>query len=225
MKFFLILSLLFTIPINANPGTCFHAIKRVEEEEGMPKLLMQAISVVESGREMENSKTVLAWPWTLNVEGKGEYYPTKEQAVRRVKALLRAGVKSIDVGCMQINLAYHPEAFKNIEAALDPYHNALYAAKFLKKLMDERKSWSMAIGHYHSRFQPHYISYRKRVYDQWSQEKLKNAGIMVQKEGVSVSKKFIPYGWLFNMRPQTPKQIHVPLIKSKKHFLFMKNTG
>jgi hypothetical protein len=224
----IIVSFLITISscyANAPLNLCSNAIRKVEAEEDIPKLLMQAISVVESGRAREKDKaTIAAHPWTLNVNGKGEYYSTKVAAVERVKSLIKQGVKSIDVGCMQVNLGYHPDAFKNIEMALDPYHNAVYAAKFLKKLMDEQKSWSMAIGHYHSRFQPHYISYRNRVYDQWNQEKLKDAGILVNKEGVSLSKKF-PYRWLLNMRPQSPKTFAVPSIKSKTgyHFLFARN--
>lgn len=63
--------------------------------------------------------------------GKGRYFATKEEAVRAVKKLQAQGVKSIDVGCMQINLAYHGDAFDSIEDALDPETNVTYGAKFL----------------------------------------------------------------------------------------------
>lgn len=223
MNFIVLIILMFFQSVSCAPHLCIDALKKVEKEEDIPRLLMQAISVVESGRPTDEN--VLApWPWTLNVNGKGEFHATKIAAITRVKTLMSQGVKNIDVGCMQVNLGYHPDAFKTIEMALDPYHNALYAAKFLKKLMDEKKSWSMAIGHYHSRIQPHYISYRKKVYDQWNQEKLKDAGIIVEKQGVSLSKKF-PYRWLLNMKPQLPKSFAVPSIKSKvsHHFLFARN--
>lgn len=221
---FFIFFLNFTIFSNlyAFQNACSNAIKKIELEERIPRLLMQAISVVESGRSVSNSEHICAWPWTLNVEGKGEYYPTKQEAVDRVKLLLRQGIKSIDVGCMQINLAYHPDAFKNIETALDPYENARYAAKFLKQLMEEKKSWSIAIGHYHSRLQPQYTSYRKRVYDQWNMERLKDSGIHIDKKRRNITQT-TRYNWLFNMRPPVKRQVYPPTIAPKRTFFFMKN--
>ena len=61
------------------------------------------------------------------------------------------GVKSIDVGCMQINLAYHPDAFENLEEAFNPYKNVEYGAKFLKKLYKQKgNNWNRAATAYHS---------------------------------------------------------------------------
>ncbi len=37
------------------------------------------------------------------------------------------GVQSIDVGCFQINMYYHPGAFATLEQAFDPRANAAYA--------------------------------------------------------------------------------------------------
>jgi hypothetical protein len=34
------------------------------------------------------------------------------------------GVRSIDIGCMQINLVHHPDAFGSLEAGFDPITNA-----------------------------------------------------------------------------------------------------
>ena len=51
-----------------------------------------------------------------------------------VRAMQANGVRSIDVGCGQINLMYHPDAFPNLELAFDPQANAAYAARFLKAL-------------------------------------------------------------------------------------------
>jgi len=53
----------------------------------------------------------LAWPWTINAQGKGQFFKTKAEAVKAIKNLQAQGVKSIDVGCMQINLSYHGKAF------------------------------------------------------------------------------------------------------------------
>ena len=57
--------------------------------------------------------------------------------MRAVRKLQRRGVRNIDVGCMQVNLRYHPKAFKSLGQAFDPRANAAYAAGFLRKLRDK----------------------------------------------------------------------------------------
>ena len=74
------------------------------------------------------------WPWTVNAEGQGAFYDTKAEAVAAVRAMQARGVRSIDVGCGQINLMHHPDAFASLEQAFDPQANAAYAARFLKEL-------------------------------------------------------------------------------------------
>jgi soluble lytic murein transglycosylase-like protein len=91
-----------------------------------------------------------AWPWTVNVEGKGFYFNSKKEAVFFVRKQLQEGKTSIDVGCMQINLKHHPEAFVKLEQAFNPRHNIGYAASFLVKKFAELGSWGKAIAHYHS---------------------------------------------------------------------------
>ena len=62
----------------------------------------------------------VVWPWTINVEGKGFHFKTKRDAIRFVKDQMTAGKESIDVGCMQINLKYHPDAFTSLDQAFSP---------------------------------------------------------------------------------------------------------
>ena len=95
---------------------CMQATAKIEQQYQIKKHLLTTISSVETGRYNEAKKQTLAWPWTINAQGKGRYFATKEEAVRAVKKLQAQGVKSIDVGCMQINLAYHGDAFDSIEA-------------------------------------------------------------------------------------------------------------
>ena len=82
--------------------------------------------------------------------GPGLLLRTKAQAVAAVRALQARGVRSIDVGCMQINLMHHPNAFQSLEDAFDPQKNATYAARFLNQLFDQTRDWSKAAGMYHS---------------------------------------------------------------------------
>lgn len=128
---------------------CRVAIAAAERGSGMPERLMRSIGIVESGRRDETG-TMSAWPWTINAEGVGSYFPTKAEAIAAVNALRARGVRSIDVGCMQVNLVHHAEAFSSLEEAFDPGANARYAARFLQRLFAQTGSWPGAAAGYHS---------------------------------------------------------------------------
>ncbi|HWA43047.1 MAG TPA: lytic transglycosylase domain-containing protein [Hypericibacter adhaerens] len=149
---------------------CSTQISRVEEQEQIPSLLLHAISKIESGRTSPEGTARIAWPWTVMAEGRGRYLPTKAAAIAEVKKLRKAGVKSIDVGCMQVNLMYHPDAFDSLDDAFDPAQNVAYAAQFLKALKDELHSWIKAVGSYHSRTPAYFSVYRSKVFAAWRQE-------------------------------------------------------
>lgn len=130
---------------------CTQHFAREERTQGIPKHLMFAISTTESGRWNDHVGMVLPWPWTINAEGKGHYYETKHDAVTAVRRLMSQGVKSIDVGCMQISLKHHPKAFASISEAFDPAKNVAYAAQFLKANFNDTASWTKAVAAYHSK--------------------------------------------------------------------------
>src|ERR1700759_3968520 len=96
---------------------CTKQLPRYEREFGIPTHLLSAIASTESGRYHEGLKIKLPWPWTINAEGKGYMFDSKEQAIAAVKKLHARGVQSIDVGCMQVNLYHHPNAFTLLEQA------------------------------------------------------------------------------------------------------------
>lgn len=124
----------------ARAGVCEQAIDAASRRHGVDRNLMLAIGRVESGLT----------PWVLNAEGAGERFASKSEAVARVADLQAQGVSSIDVGCMQVNLRWHPEAFSGLEQAFDPYYNADYAARYLRRLRVELGSWTRAAVRYHS---------------------------------------------------------------------------
>ncbi|TNE39120.1 MAG: lytic transglycosylase domain-containing protein [Alphaproteobacteria bacterium] len=157
-----------------NGELCHKAVSSAEQKYRLPKRLLTAISLTESGHWQKESREMIAWPWTVYAEGRGRYLPSKEAAIREVKKLKAKGVRNIDVGCMQVNLYYHPEAFDDLDAALDPETNSLYAAELLKKLRDESRSWNIAVAHYHSRNQEFNIPYRQKVMKIWQQERRKD---------------------------------------------------
>jgi hypothetical protein len=142
---------------------CRAAIAQAERGAGIPAGLLQAIGRVESGRRNPETGVAGPWPWTLNAEGRGQFFPTREAAIAAVRELQGRGVRIIDVGCMQVNLHHHPRAFANLEEAFDPVTNARYAARFLTELQATRSDWMVSAGHYHSQTPELAQAYRARV--------------------------------------------------------------
>ena len=128
---------------------CDAAAARASAETGVPLPVLQAIALTESGRTHRGR--FRAWPWTLNAEGRGEWFPDRRSAEARLDELRAEGIRSIDIGCFQVNLRWHGGAFPSPEAMFTPEANALYAARFLAGLEAELGGWEAAAGAYHSR--------------------------------------------------------------------------
>lgn len=128
---------------------------------------MDAIAVVESGRPDRDTGVKAPWPWTINADGQGRFFETKAEAIAAVRALQAQGVRSIDVGCMQVNLLYHPTAFLDLDDAFDPVANADYAARFLLSLHWRTGGWLPATMAYHSSSPELGRPYLARVMAEW----------------------------------------------------------
>lgn len=150
------------------PGDlCIAAIDAAERQHRLPSQLLRSIAVVESGRADPTNGRILPWPWTINVAGTGHVFASRDEAVAAVKEFQARGVKSIDVGCAQVNLMYHPAAFASIETAFDPQANAQYAARFLKTLYAGTSNWPLAAAAYHSQTAERGHSYARKVMAIW----------------------------------------------------------
>ena len=157
-----------TIPGLPTQALCAAETAKAERAYGIPSQLLDAISLVESGRYDAQSKAVLAWPWTVMAEGEGRYFPTKAEAVAEVKRLKARGVRNIDVGCMQVNLMYHGEAFPTLDEAFEPSTNVGYAARFLRGLYGSTNHWPTAASYYHSQTPHLAANYRAKLMKVWS---------------------------------------------------------
>ena len=151
-------------------GLCRAAIASAEREYGLPAGLLAAIGRVESGRRNPETGETGPYAWTINAEGAGKFFLNKAEAVAEVRQLRAGGMRIIDVGCMQINLHHHPDAFASIEEAFDPLANARYAARFLTELKNAAGDWMVAAGHYHSRTPARAELYRAQVALRWPEE-------------------------------------------------------
>src|ERR1019366_3348454 len=79
-----------------------------------------------------------------NVEGAGHFYTSRQEAVAAVQGFQGSGAQSIDVGCMQVNLMHHPNAFASLG------------------------DWGTAIAAYHSRTPGVGEPYRDQVVATWN---------------------------------------------------------
>lgn len=139
-----------------------------ERGRGIPNHLLAAISSTESGRWHEGLGMALPWPWTINVEGKGYYFASKAEAIAKTQSFLRNGARSIDVGCMQVNLKHHPNAFRTLDEAFDPATNVGYAAQFLRTNYNDLGDWIKATAAYHSRTPRYGNQYLARIEKNWN---------------------------------------------------------
>jgi soluble lytic murein transglycosylase-like protein len=168
-------SLLCLALLAAGPGraaadvgeTCREQAAIAEQAAGIPGGLLLAIGKRESGRFDAGAGGVLPWPWSVNREGEGHFFASRQEAAAYVAAAQREGSSSIDVGCFQINLKYHPMAFASLDQAFDPAANAAYAARFLRTLHDREGSWETAVAFYHSASPVLGVPYRDAVLATW----------------------------------------------------------
>jgi hypothetical protein len=142
---------------------CGTAVQAAEARYTLPTGLLYAISEVESGRPVPGGGGRRPWPWTVQAENQSHYFTTKAAAIQWVLQAQGRGVASIDVGCMQVNLMYHPSAFATLDDAFDPTHNADYAARFLTSLHAQTGDWHEAAGRYHSETLALAVPYRRQV--------------------------------------------------------------
>lgn len=140
---------------HAQPGSggCEAALAARDGEPGLPPGLLRAIARVESGGH----------PFAFNVGGASFFAGSQAEAVTRVSEHLARGNRSIDVGCMQINLLHHPGAFASLHDAFDPVRNVAYAVRLLRELHARHGDWPSAVSRYHSAEPARREGYWRRV--------------------------------------------------------------
>ena len=149
-----ILALLLTLAA-VSPATagCVSSLVQAAARHGVPPDLMLALGHAESGWKA----------FAINSAGDSHFPETAAAAVALVESEQARGIVSIDVGCGQINLRWHADAFGNLEEAFDPERNAEYAAGFLAELKAAHGDWQTAVAHYHSSDPDAQRAYLERV--------------------------------------------------------------
>lgn len=157
--------LLLTVPeklhaMTDHSKTCDQVAAEASRRTGVPISVLRAITRTETGQKKNGA--FRPWPWTVNMEGKGVWFDTEDEARAYVYKEYKRGARSFDVGCFQINFKWHGKAFTSIDEMFDPLTNALYAARFLGELYAEHGNWGGAAGAYHSRTPEYAARYKAR---------------------------------------------------------------
>jgi hypothetical protein len=190
---------------------CGEETARQERLQAIPEHLLHAISLVESGRWDSGVRENLAWPWTVNAEGEGRFLPSKQAAIAEVVKLRARGVRNIDVGCMQINLLAHPDAFTSLDEAFDPRANVAYAGRFLVDLHGQDGNWPQAGAHYHSQTPELAAPYRTHLLAVWDAIRRHGAGSPLQLASLDPAQpQQLPFGLSWSPEEQDAKPTTSP---------------
>ena len=150
--------------VDVDPASaCDRAIQQAEARYQLPAGMLHAIGLVESGRTDARTGLTRPWPWAVQADGQNQFFNTRAEAVAWVRDAQSRGVSMIDVGCLQIDLYFHPDAFPSVDLAFEPADNVDYAARFLLRLHVMTGDWTKVIGFYHSRTPEFADPYQRRV--------------------------------------------------------------
>lgn len=134
---------------------------------GVPVGLLYAVTRTESGRWVNGQ--VEPWPWTLNVDGEGHYFETREEQYAALMVALQSG-QGVDVGPMQLNWRWQFERLDSPWLSTDPVVNVLTGCRLLRELYEHpnsQGSWHWAVGKYHRRStKAHHVAAANRYADQ-----------------------------------------------------------
>ncbi len=193
---------------------CRAAIARAERAQALPHGLLQAIALVETGRRVRGQARAQPWPWSVDFDGRGAFFASPAAAIQAVQAARGRGMRSIDVGCLQVNLLHHQHAFASLEQAFDPAANAAYAARFLRALYGQTHDWGQAAAAYHSQTPALAGPYRARVMQAWAG--LGGPADQITPTPVAASSPFAPL---------TPLALTAPLLPGGYRILRAAPTG
>lgn len=161
MRFFLILvlvhfhfsasaSVIETVLSEAPPVDAMSKLIHAHCDSEVPTVIVKKIVTHESKSYYKGK--VQPWPWAVNINGVGYYFPTEEAALAAAKKALSHGARRLGLGLGQIEWKYHKNRFENnLKASLRPDNNINVVCQILREgLNDKRvKSIRSLIAYYH----------------------------------------------------------------------------
>jgi hypothetical protein len=140
----------FAVTIAANAQTIPAGYVQIANQYEIPPVLLYAVALTESGQSSLSGGQFRPWPWTLNINGEGHYFPSRQAAWQALQTSVVGSNNSVDIGLMQISWRYHRAALGSAWQALDPYHNLTVAAAILRDCQEENTCWIERVGCYHA---------------------------------------------------------------------------
>jgi soluble lytic murein transglycosylase-like protein len=119
-------------------------MRKAATKYDVPLGVLYAVGLTESGRKDSLQ------PLAMNIAGQPYFATSLDDAIHRFDTAEAAGIKLIDIGCMQINHYFHGREFASLKRMFNPHANVDYAARFLKKLRGQEGSWTLAVARYHA---------------------------------------------------------------------------
>lgn len=135
-------------PSESPAAICFDAAEEASKQTGVPLNVLIALTLTETGRRVNG--TFAPWPWALNQAGESYWFSSQDETLSALSKAVGEGKANIDIGCFQLNYRWHVAAFPSIEAMLDPFNNAVFAAQLVLDRKKEDGSWMQAAGAFHS---------------------------------------------------------------------------
>ena len=111
----ILIYILLTIFLSINKGNadiykCIQTAKKYEKIYQLPENLLVSVALTESGKRLK-SGDFIAWPWTVNIKGKGKFFETKDLVLKYVENYLKKGKKKYRHGMYASKLYVSSKSF------------------------------------------------------------------------------------------------------------------
>jgi hypothetical protein len=131
----------------------------VAEQRGLDPYILYAVALVESAKV--SKRVAKPWPWALNRQGRPFIPSSLTEAKDILGGSLAKGIRSIDVGLMQVNVRWQGHRVRQPEDLLDPETNLKVGADVLAEAIGSAPgNLVLGIGRYHAGFRDAERAYR-----------------------------------------------------------------
>jgi hypothetical protein len=112
---------------------------------------LYALALVETRRQWSDG-LVRPWPWTLHTPAEGAlYFPSYEEALIKLRAVLASGEKNVDVGMLEVNWRANAYRLPDPAQLLMPKNNIAIAAQIYGECLSRNaRDWMRSVACYHS---------------------------------------------------------------------------
>ncbi|MCH1929698.1 hypothetical protein L9G16_05840 [Shewanella sp. A25] len=122
---------------------------QIGQDCGVPPAVLYAIALTETGIAIQSSKTA-AWAHSINWQGKGYRFKTRDETYRFAQKLISEGNTLFDIGVMQVNWRWHNERVSSLWDLTDSQTNIKIACDLVTEGYQTKRNWLWAAGYYHA---------------------------------------------------------------------------